>query len=240
MKSPLKSYKFWIEAISAAILLGVGIAGIVQRDFLVPLVVLVTGAIVLVFATIRFIPLMKTLKANRSRFLSIGEFAVNIIVGVILFYGSILIFKDPNSTEGFAHFSKEYYKYFLGGVLYLRGLCYFVCTVLFKEETDQIKFWSHIAFLTLGVCVCTMGVEVSLLALIVAIFALIGSACLIVDAGFNYGRYRKSIAAKREKEKAKEEGTTIAPGVDKPAVEEEIKEVPIEEPTNNDNQPYVS
>lgn len=239
MKNPLKSYKFWIEAISAAILLAVGLVGIINKEFLVPLVVLITGIAILIFAVIRFIPLMKTLKTNRSRVLSFFELAVNLVVGVILFYGSILIFKDSNAESGFAYFAKKYYRFFLGGVLYLRGLCYFICTVLFKEETDQIKFWTHIAFITLGVVVCTVdSITPQILAFIVAIFALLGSAMLIVDAGFNYGKYRKAIKTKREKEKAKD-NKAIAPGIEKPSEEDKNINIPVDEPDKHD-ETYVN
>lgn len=239
MKNPLKHYKFWIQAISAAILLIIGIWGIIDRDFLVPIVVGVTAAAILIFAVIRFIPLMKTLQTTRSRFLTIGEIAINILVGILLFYGSIMIFKDAD--EGFGKFMTNYYKYFLGGILYIRGLCYFICTVLFKEETDQIKFWSHIGFLTLGVLVCAIdGVSATSLAFVIAIFALLGAATLIVDAGFNYGKYRKYISANREKQKAKEEESSIAPGVDKPEQTDITDEIPLADPEEQQDQTYIN
>lgn len=235
MKNPIKGYKFWVQAISAAILLVVGIVGILNPAFLVPLVVMISGGAIIVFAVIRFIPLMKTLKTGKSKLLTFVELSINAAIGVVLFYGGLILFKDNDNVEGFAYFAKNYYRVLIGIVLYLRAVCYYICTILFKEETDGIKFWVHLAFITLGIIIIfSNSITAEILAYIAAIIALLGSVALVVDSGSNYSKYRKSIKIKREKEKVKKSSK------EENKYDEPTNNIPLEEPKENVNQTYVS
>lgn len=217
LKNPIKTYGWWLKIIGAALLLVLGLWICFDRALGETIVVGFTGAVVVIYALIRIIPLIKTLKSKRSVAINIIEMVFDFIVGILLFVAAIMIQKD--SENWFAEFMGNYYKYFLGAVLYLRGVTFFVETVLYKEQTDRYKFWIHIACMTLGCIVVALdGFNAAKLALVIAILSLICAAAFMVDGGFHYFKYRNKIKEERE-EKTKDKGLE-APGVDKPKEED--------------------
>lgn len=236
MKNPVKTYSFWFKVIAAALLLTLGVWICFDRSIGTTLVLGFSGAVIIIYAVIRVVPLIKTMKSRRGIALSLGEVVLDLIVGVILFYSAVKIKKD--SSADFSEFMIKYYRYFMGSVFYIRGAIYFICTIFYKEETDRSKFWVHLAIMTIGAVIMAIdNLDAEMLALVIAILALICGAALAVEGGFGYGRYRKAIKDAREPKKEVEKVEKEAPGVDKPA-EEDIPATPTPTPVpDNKDKP---
>ncbi|MDE7095588.1 MAG: hypothetical protein K2O23_03785, partial [Anaeroplasmataceae bacterium] len=85
MKNPVKSYSFWVKIFAAALLLTLGIWLIIDvttgEKLATFLVLMFTGLVAGVFALIRFIPLMRTMKTGLGRLTCIIEMAIHIGLG---------------------------------------------------------------------------------------------------------------------------------------------------------------
>lgn len=241
IKSPLKNYLFWLKLAGAAILIVLGVWIIFDKTLGAKLVVGFTGALIIIFAVVRVVPLIRTLKAKQSKYLCTLEVLINLLIGAFVFYGAVAINKDSNGFV--AKFVSNYYIFLLGAVFYLRGLFYFTCCIMYKEETDKAKFWSHILVLTLGaVCFTLKDFEISTLSIIIAIIALASSAYLIFDGGKNYNNYRRQIKTAREDKEVNKKASIEVPGVDE--TKEIIIETPvnptIQDPIQDEERPYIS
>lgn len=244
MKNPIKRYQFWFKVLAAAILLTLGIVIIFNEEVGTMLVLGASGAAVLIMGVIRFVPLMKTLQSGKSKIASAIEMAIDIIIGIILFYGAVTITKEGGSKA--ADFINKNYKYFMGFVLYLRGVIYFMISVLFSEPSDKVQFWVHLGFLTVGVLFVSLSDEVTsrFLATIIAVISLLCSAALIVDGGVSFGRYRKYVKENVEKSKVKEivdEASIEVPARDGENKEiDETDEKEIIDPKEDSERPYIN
>lgn len=235
MKNPFKSYSFWIKIFAAALLITLGIWLIIDvntgEKFATFIVLMFTGLVAGVFAIIRAIPLMRTLKTGKGRLTCIIEIAIHIGLAIGMIFSAVI--KIGNDESEFADFVYKYYRFVIAFFLYTRVVSYFVCTVLCKEETDKIKFWVHIGLLTLTCVICAVAFKGKTIAWIIAVLALCCSAFLIVEGGMGYNRYRKTISKEREekKQESQEEGmelpsedseTLIIPKIDEEKNEEQV------------------
>lgn len=209
MKNPIKSYAFWVKVLAAALLITLGIWLIIDintgEKFATFIVLMFTGLIAGIFAVIRAIPLMRTLKTGKARLVCIIEIAVHIGLSVAMIFAAIMKFQEKEDDSGFANFVYKYYRFVIAFYLYTRIVSYFVCTVLCKEETNKIQFWVHIGILTLTCVVCAIQVQGKTIAWIISVIALCCSLFLIVEGGMGYNRYRKALAMDREEKKKEKE-----------------------------------
>ncbi len=247
MKNPIKRYYFWLKILAAALLLALGMWIIFDSALGDRLVLAFTSLVIVIFAVIRVIPLLKTLKSGKSKSISMLEILVNLAIGVLMFYGAVVSAKDGKENE-ISTFAVKYYNFLVGGILYLRGLVYFMVSILYKEESDKTKFWGHVVILTLGViCVGLNKNLASQMSLAIAIIALICGAALVVEGGFSYGKYRKYVQQTREVNEVK---TIVDEEIDKAPTKGKKKDKKIEEPAKNDqpkndpasdsDRPYVA
>ena len=235
MKNPFKTYSFWVKILAAALLITLGVWLIIDvntgEKFSTFIVLMFTGLVAGVFAIIRMIPLMRTLKTGMGRLTCIIEIAIHIGLAAGMIFAAIA--KISNEESDFADFVYKYYRFVIAFFFYTRVVSYFICTVLCKEETDKIKFWVHIGLLTLTCVICAVAFKGRTIAWIIAVLALCCSAFLIVEGGTGYNRYRKAIAKEREekKEETKEESlelpnedsdTLVIPMIDEEKNEDQV------------------
>lgn len=210
MKNFLKKYLFIFEFIGAAILLVVGLVGVFQQSFFLYL----AGAALIIFGFFRVIPLVKTTKDNLMKFIYIFEILLNLAAGVLL------ILEGSKGDDA----NLDLLKYFIGAVLYLRGFLYFFATVMRKESTDYVKFFTHIAIFTLAVAVLIGDfLSVGVLAWIFLVVAVVSGGFIGFSGYGHYRKYRYEQAAKDEtgKYKDKEKGLEL-PAEEEDSVEKEI------------------
>lgn len=231
MKNPIKSYSFWIKISAAALLIAFSIWMLVDTNSSVFIVLMFTGLVAGIFAIIRVIPLLRTLKSGKARLTCFVEIIIHLLIACLLVYGAILRIQEDNSW--FSNFMDENYRFVIAVFFLTRVISYFMCTVLFKEETDKIKFWVHIALIFLACLMCSLSdIKSQTIALIIAVIALICSLGLIVDGAVGYNRYRKQI--QKDREKIKEEKTQKSDDAkDAPAKEENIIPMIDEQPKDN-------
>jgi len=212
VKNPLKNYTFWFKIIGGVVLLAFTIAMIFSstkndagevvylRD---QLAVGVFGGLILVYAVIRVIPLFKTLEKGWSKFLNIIEVLIDVVVGAMLISGG---FNFSQENSNYASFVIKNFRYFLGAVLYIRGLIYCITSIIFGEKSDGKQFAANILCLTAGVAIfCLEKFEVKYLAFIMLFLSGLSGAYLVGEGGYNYIKYRNQFAENRDKKsKAKE------------------------------------
>lgn len=219
MKNPIKTYQFWFKIAGAALLLVLGIWLLVDQNSAVFLVLLFTGIIAGIFALIRVIPLIRTLQQSKSKITCMVEILVHIVLAAYLIFAAFNIKNDPDSS--FAKFNNDFYRFFIAFLFYSRALAYFMCTVLYKEETDKTKFWVHIVLISLSSLLCALDdVTTQAIAITIAVIAFICATGLAVEGAGGYGKYRKNIV--KERNLQKEEEQTDAPEMEMPAQEEII------------------
>lgn len=241
MKNPIKTYGFWLKIISAALLIAFGIWLLVDKDMAVFIVLMFTGMVAAIFALIRVIPLIRTLKSGYARLTCVGEIIIHLGISALLIFGAISIVKaEEEGDHAFADFMRDNYRFIIAFFFETRVISYFMCTVLFKEETDKIKFWVHILLLVLGCVMCSLyKLDAHVIAIVIAVIALLCATGLITDGGMGYNRYRKAVAKEREeKEKDKKEEQ---PSDQKDAPGKDGVVIPaIDEPGDQDSTPTVS
>ncbi|MDE6407497.1 MAG: hypothetical protein K2K48_04555 [Anaeroplasmataceae bacterium] len=222
MKNPFKTYSFWIKILAAALLITLGVWLIIDvntgEKFATFIVLMFTGLVAGVFAIIRAIPLMRTLKTGKGRLTCIIEIAVHIGLAAGMIFAAIA--KISNEDSQFADFVYQNYRFAIALFFYTRVVSYFVCTVLCKEETKKLEFWIHIGILTLTCVICAVAFKGRTIAWIIAVLALCCSVFLIAEGGIGYNRYRKAIA--KEREEKKQEQSSLEEGIEAPADEELI------------------
>ncbi|MCK9537345.1 MAG: hypothetical protein M0R05_07200 [Bacilli bacterium] len=205
MKNFFKKYLFVFEWIGAAILLAVGIVVVATPDIFL----YIAGLVLIIFGLFRLYPLLKTTKDRLMMSIYLVEILLNVVVGVFL----VIEGGKDNPSESLL-------RYTVGGILWLRGLLYFFATVMRKESTDHVKFWTHIGIITLGpIIVFTNFFNQKNLAWILFVFAILSALVIAFDGYKNYKNYRYEWLAKEETKKAIKKKQE--------AIEEESKEDPL-------------
>ncbi len=101
MKNPFKSYGFWAKILAAALLITLGIWLIIDvstgEKFATFIVLMFTGLVAGVFAVIRLIPLIRTLKTGRGRITCIVEIAIHLALSVAMIFAAVVKISKENS-----------------------------------------------------------------------------------------------------------------------------------------------
>lgn len=217
VKNPMKNYMFWIKLIGGIILIAFGIALIIPQGhtFGQKMIVGITGGVVFVYGIFRIVPLFKTLEHGWSKALTIIEVLVDLGVGVLLVLGGFDFAEEKSKLTTFLigeNGDTGYYRMFLGLVLYLRAVIYFVCSISFQEKSDWQQLLTHIICITLGtVMFCRPEINADTLCYILLALSLLCGVILTGEGGYSYFNYRNNFkklseAKKKEKEDKKEEG----------------------------------
>lgn len=181
----MKQRVWIIKFILAGILLGVGLFMVFSED----VVYLMTGAILVVFALFRVIPLLRTLKHEVSRTMHLIEVLVTAILGGVLIFASLQLGSDGGNTNLW----ELIYRYGLGFVFYARGVIYFIATVFFQEKTKVLEFIIHVVSISIGTAIVfNSQFNASFIGIFFLIMSIIGSAILTLDGYGGYKKYRLS------------------------------------------------
>lgn len=142
MKKYLKQYVWVWEWFAAAILISFAITAVIKNEFLV----YAFGAIFIVFALFRVIPLIRTTESKLIRWLTFLEMLIDVAAGVCLFAFAEKL-KDAQNLFG----------YIVGGILYLRGVMHFLATSIKSEPTTLTHFVINIALISVGAVIIARG-----------------------------------------------------------------------------------
>lgn len=219
-------YKFIFKILAFAILITFAVLMWIFQEEAIGAIYLISGIFVAFAAVIRVIPLLRTLKTNRARLISFCEIVLHLIIGAYLigvsFYhwGKISEVDSINELTGFAKFNLDAYKYILVFLLYTRAICYFWVTILYHEQTDKVRFWLHVATITIAVVIAALPLTPNKVVWTLIILAFLCAAVIGGEAGTGYYRYRKSAAAPKKKEKQKKKDKKK--GIEAPAREDSV------------------
>lgn len=111
MKNPLKTYQFYVKFIGAALLLTLGIWLLADEASAKFIVLLFTGFVAIIFALVRFIPLMRTLKSGKSKAVNAVEILLDIVLAVYLILAAFSLRSDSQSS--FSRFNDQNYRFSL-------------------------------------------------------------------------------------------------------------------------------
>lgn len=215
-RNPMLGFKFWFFTLGAAILLTLGVWILVDKSLGTKLSIGVTGASIFLLGILRFIPLFKGVKNKKTKLSIFGEIAIEIIVGIFLFIVAFLMQKNGESS--LSNFVSKYYKYFLGSVLYLKAVFYFINTSLLHEDTYKMEFWTHIIIITLACIVFALNFDASSIGLLVAILCLLSALAIGAASGGSYYKYHKNkpkdTTKKQDKKHKKDKENVILPQID--------------------------
>jgi hypothetical protein len=220
MKKVFKKYLWLFEFIGVALILGIGLLVYFKSDILFVIV----GLIFAIMGLLRLFPLIKTTHDKLLRWLYAIEIIVNIGAGTAL----IVLGLNPQNAVDL----KTLFGYIIGGILYFRGVVYFISTVLRKESTDRVKFYSNLIFLTVGALIIGRGgFSLQQLAIVILVIAILAAIFVAYGGIKNYQNYRNEYAASEITKNVKKETVLEAPTSDEIA-----NEVPVEDPKQKNDE----
>ena len=197
-ENALKKYRWLYLWIASAALLTFTVILFLSSTFRESFVFYVTGAILVIFVIIRFIPLVKTSRENMALALNVIEMLVEMIVGILMIILTAKL-QDKKLLD-------TLYPFLIGGVIYARALVYFVEISFLKTKPEKLKFFIHIALLTVGSVIMARfdNFNPNSLGFVIGVFFALSGIFTLTDGIINYNNYRK-LYVKVKKEVKKEE-----------------------------------
>lgn len=197
-ENTLKKYRWLYLWIASAALLTFAVILFLSSTFRESFVFYVTGAILVIFVIIRFIPLVKTSRENMAIALNVVEMLVDMIVGILMIILTAKL-QDKKLLD-------TLYPFLIGGVIYARALVYFVEISFLKTKPEKLKFFIHIALLTVGSVIMARfdNFNPNSLGFVIGVIFALSGVFTLTDGIINYNNYRK-LYVKVKKEVKKEE-----------------------------------
>ena len=203
-KNPFLNAGFIVKIFAAAILLVVGLWMIFDRSAAEKVIVSISGAAIIILCLARFIYLVRTKDLEKKYKTAVCiELIIDFVAGVFLIIAGIYYQKNNDTTKGFVKFIRKNYRFFVGSVLYLRGIMHFYETGFLKHKTTIVNFVINIAFITLGTICFAHKYNVKDLSLAIAIFVLLSFLYLTQDGVRHYIRFKNGGENNSKKEKNK-------------------------------------
>lgn len=221
----LKWLYLWITGAALAVF---AVTMFLSREFGNSIVFYVSGALLITFVIIRFIPLIKTTRDRWAIAINAIEMFIDLVVGVLMI---VLTANNEDTTA-----INKFFPFLLGGILYARGLIYLSEIVFFNTKVEKTKFFINILLITAGSVVIARYNDFSVdsMRFLLAFAFSLCSVITIVDGFINYNNYRKNyVKVEKKKEVVKETGNNI----EVPAVDSDII---IDENESINQQNYVS
>lgn len=193
----ISKYRFIFVGFAAVFLIVFGVVMTINRELADTLIYYLTGGSILIFAIVRFVPLMKYLHEKRRLIMNALEIFANILISVGILYMAYTYSAEGTNTEIY----DLIYKIILGIVLAARGVIFMIEGTYCDGEKETVKFGVHIVFIFVSGAVLMPGFEITNIRfLLIAIAFLAGSYCGI-DTYRSYNRYRRlSVNKVKEKE----------------------------------------
>ena len=130
--------------------------------------------------------------------LNVIEMLVDMIVGILMIILTAKL-QDKKLLD-------TLYPFLIGGVIYARALVYFVEISFLKTKPEKLKFFVHIALLTVGSVIMARfdNFNPNSLGFVIGVFFALSGIFTLTDGIINYNNYRK-LYVKVKKEVKKEE-----------------------------------
>lgn len=211
-KNPFTDLGFIFKIFAAAILLALGLWMIFDHSTAEKVIVTTSGAAILILCVARLVYLMRAKNLTKKyKITVICEIVIDLVVGGFLIVAGVFYQKQEAKYEKFVKFVKGNYRWFVGSVIYLRGVVHFFETGFLKYKTNIFNYVVNIALITLGTFCFAYKFDVSKLAWIITVAVLLSCAYLSLDGIKTYVRFKnggdkgeKRTPKKKDKEKDKE------------------------------------
>lgn len=199
--NPIKGVRLWLFLIACALLIVVGLWIIFDKTMGTKISLGFTGVAILLFGLIRIVPLIRSVKSTKAKWVSLLEILIDLLIGGAVFTVAILF--EKNGESALTKFVNTNYKYILGIVFYLKAVFYFINTSLLKEETSKFEFWVHILVISVACLIFALNFDATKLGYVIAALCLLCALFLGYESGSNYFNYRKQNPKLKEKKKDK-------------------------------------
>ena len=232
-------YKFIFEIIATSLLVALGFLILFNKEESMFAIFIITGGVPLVTIVIRSVVLFrrrKDIDKKLTRFILV-EFLIEGILAAAMIFAAIMCIEskaeDADTSIKIKDWFNDTFAYWATGLLYVASIAYFIRTILFKEYTDNFKFWMNIVFVTGAIILLyfkgATDITVWAIAIIIAVLSFLCAAVLGTDAGGGYFNYHKRSKEKANKEKEeKDENKIEAPASDN------ASEIVIDDPSDFD------
>lgn len=210
-KSPIKGVGFIFKLLGAALLLAIFISMSVKFDDAQIMIITVSGALITLLCIARLIFYVKKKDKYSKAFktMNIVEIIIDASCGIFLLAGGIYYQNNSDSAGKFIDFMQDKYRYFIGIVLYLRGVLHFFATAFFKAKSSVYNYIANIIFITAGTF--CMAYEFTLKQLLILLLIVIGCSILYLSYDgikgaikyWNGGENNKPKTKKKKKDKKK-------------------------------------
>lgn len=218
---------FILKMLLAAFLLAIGIWFLVDRETAKMIVILTSGVLVGLLCLGRIIWFFKDKKSSKNfKICTAVEIGLELIVGFFLIFSGIKYETSSDNESKFITFVEDNYRYFIGAVIYLRGVMHFFSVSFFKTKVSVANFVVNIGFITLGTfCIFSTKATVSNIAWVMIVLIFIGFAYLAGDGVYQYIKWKqgpnnngeKTKRKDKKKDKEKEDRASIPNlGIDEP------------------------
>ena len=232
-------YKFIFEIIATSLLVALGFLILFNKEESMFAIFIITGGVPLVTIVIRSVVLFrrrKDIDKKLTRFILV-EFLIEGILAAAMIFAAIMCIEskaeDADTSIKIKDWFNDTFAYWATGLLYVASIAYFIRTILFKEYTDNFKFWMNIVFVTGAIILLyfkgATDITVWAIAIIIAVLSFLCAAVLGTDAGGGYFNYHKRSKEKANKEKEeKDENKIETPASDN------ASEIVIDDPSDFD------
>lgn len=227
---PFKGLGFVFKIAGAALLLAIFVTMSFNFDDAQMMIITVTGAFISILCVARFIFYMLKRKTYTKWFkiMNLVEVILDGACGLFLLIGGIYYQSHSNDQGKFIDFMQDYYRFFVGAVIYLRGALHFFATAFFKSKSTIYNYFVNLVFVTLGTF--CLAYDFTLKQLVIVLLVVIALSCIYLaqdgiraaikywNGGDNNGPKKSK---KKDKEKNKKKENEIPAGIIEPETQDQ-------------------
>ncbi|MGM9972243.1 MAG: hypothetical protein ACI35W_07525 [Anaeroplasmataceae bacterium] len=180
---------FWIKMFAAAVLLALGLWMIFDHDTSKQIIITASGAAVALLCIARIVYIIRANNiSKRFKLVTFVEICIDAVMAIFFLIAGINF--QSNKDTKFYDFLDENYRYFIGVVIYLRGVLHFFAGAFFDRKITLINFFINIAFITLGTFCFAYKFTVDKLAWVMMALVLLSALYLGVDGIIHYQKFK--------------------------------------------------
>lgn len=202
--------QFILKMVAFAILFGLFFWLLFDKGSRGTIIITTSGALIGILCLARIVWLCMDKKSSkRFKLVTLIEILCDAAAAVFLLIAGVKYQSGDKDTKGFISFVEKNYRYFVGGVLYARGVLHYFAVTMFKTKSTFMNYVVNMAFITVGTWfIADKRMTVSNLGMVIVVLIAISCVYLGGDSLYAYIKFKNGNGSgeKRiKKEKAKEE-----------------------------------
>ncbi len=175
---PFKALGFVFKLLASAVLFAVALSIALKLEDAQAIVITITAIFILLLCIARSIFYLINRKKYTKYFkiMNIAEIIIDLTIGIFLLVGGIYYQNNSNDGGKFIDFMQDYYRYFVGVVMFIRGALHFFAVGFFKSKSTIFNYFVNLACITLGTF--CMAYDFTLKQLVVLLMVLMFISCV--------------------------------------------------------------